>query len=47
MSELRTADLRFTPAEATDFLNHAMGLGLSTLDLQALEDHAEEWVVGL
>ena len=29
LTELRAADLRFTPSEAAEFLNHTMGLGLS------------------
>ena len=29
LTELRVADLRFTPAEANDFLNQVMGLNLS------------------
>jgi LuxR family maltose regulon positive regulatory protein len=29
LAEIRTADLRFTPAEAAEFLNASMGLGLS------------------
>ena len=37
LTELRTADLRFTPAEATDFLNRMMGLNLSEGDVAALE----------
>src|SRR5689334_13317286 len=33
LTELRAADLRFTSAEATTFLNHVMGLRLSTDDI--------------
>ena len=29
LTELRAADLRFTPAEAAEFLNQVMGLNLS------------------
>ncbi len=38
LTELRAADLRFTPAEATDFLNQVMGLNLSAEDIAALEN---------
>ena len=32
LTELRAADLRFTPAEAAGFLKEVMGLNLSTED---------------
>jgi len=35
--ELRTQDLRFSPEEATEFLNDVMKLGLSMEDIEALE----------
>ena len=38
LTELRAADLRFTPAEAAGFLNGVMGLNLSAEDIAALED---------
>jgi len=47
LTELRATDLRFTPAEATDFLNQVMGLSLSTEDLAALEIRTEGWIAGL
>jgi LuxR family maltose regulon positive regulatory protein len=47
LTELRAADLRFTPAEATDFLNQMMGLNLSAEDIAALEAHTEGWIAGL
>lgn len=47
MLELRTRDLRFTPDEATDFLNEVMHLGLSVEDVEVLETRTEGWVVGL
>ncbi len=37
LTELRVADLRFTPSEAAEFLNKAMGLNLSAEDISALE----------
>jgi LuxR family maltose regulon positive regulatory protein len=44
---LRAADLQFTPAEATEFLNHGMGLNLSDGDVAALETRTEGWIAGL
>jgi LuxR family transcriptional regulator, maltose regulon positive regulatory protein len=46
-TELRAADLRFTPAEATEFLNRVMGLNLSEADVAALETRTEGWIAGL
>mgnify|MGYP000057405631 CR=1 FL=1 len=47
LTELRVADLRFTPAEAADFLNQVMGLSLSAENIAALETRTEGWVAGL
>jgi LuxR family maltose regulon positive regulatory protein len=47
LTELRAADLRFTPAEAAEFLNLVMGLNLSTEDIAALEARTEGWIAGL
>jgi LuxR family maltose regulon positive regulatory protein len=47
LSELRAADLRFTPSEAADFLNHVMDLNLSAEDIVALETRTEGWIAGL
>ena len=47
LTELRAADLRFTPAEATDFLNQVMHLNLSIGDISALETRTEGWIAGL
>ena len=47
MTELRAADLRFTPAEAAEFLNQVMGLSLSDEDIAALETRTEGWIAGL
>ena len=47
LTELRAADLRFTPAEAADFLNQVMGLNLSAADIAALEARTEGWIAGL
>jgi LuxR family maltose regulon positive regulatory protein len=46
-TELRAADLRFTPAEAAEFLNRVMGLNLSEADVAALEARTEGWIAGL
>ncbi|MBI4761929.1 MAG: hypothetical protein HZC39_14290 [Chloroflexi bacterium] len=47
LTELRAADLQFTPAEATEFLNRVMGLNLSNEDVAALESRTEGWIAGL
>ena len=47
MTELRAADLRFTPAEAAEFLNQVMGLNLSAENIAALETRTEGWIAGL
>jgi len=47
LTELRAADLRFTPAEAATFLNQVMGLSLSAGDIAALEQRTEGWIAGL
>ena len=47
LTELRAADLRFTPAEAAEFLNQVMSLNLSAEDITALEARTEGWIAGL
>ena len=47
LTELRAADLRFTPSEAAEFFNQAMGLTLSTENITALETRTEGWIAGL
>jgi LuxR family transcriptional regulator, maltose regulon positive regulatory protein len=47
LTELRAADLRFTSAEAAEFLNRMMGLNLSAEDISALEARTEGWIAGL
>jgi LuxR family maltose regulon positive regulatory protein len=47
LSELRAADLRFTPSEAAEFLKGVMGLSLSAEDIAALETRTEGWIAGL
>ena len=47
LTELRASDLRFTPAEAAEFLKGVMGLGLSAQDIALLESRTEGWIAGL
>jgi LuxR family maltose regulon positive regulatory protein len=47
LNELRAADLRFSPSEATKFLNQVMDLDLSAEDITALDSRTEGWIVGL
>jgi LuxR family maltose regulon positive regulatory protein len=47
LTELRAADLRFSSAEAAEFLNQVMGLDLSVEDIVALETRTEGWIAGL
>jgi len=47
LTELRAADLRFTSAEAAEFLNQVMGLNLSAENIAALERRTEGWIAGL
>jgi LuxR family maltose regulon positive regulatory protein len=47
MTELRATELRFTSAEAAEFLNQTMGLSLSSEDITALETRTEGWIAGL
>ena len=45
--EIRAADLRFTPDEATAYLNEVMGLDLASGDVAALEQRTEGWITAL
>ena len=47
LTELRIADLRFSPSEAAEFLNQAMDLNLGEKDIAALEKRTEGWIAGL
>ncbi len=47
LTELRAADLRFTPVEAGEFLNAAMGNSLPAEHVAALEQRTEGWIAGL
>jgi LuxR family transcriptional regulator, maltose regulon positive regulatory protein len=47
LTELRSADLRFTTAEVTAFLNQETGFSLSTTEIAQLAERTEGWIVGL
>lgn len=47
LTDVRAADLRFTTAEAHEFLNEVMGLHLTEADVQALDERTEGWIAGL
>ena len=47
LTELRGADLRFSPSEAAGFLNQVMDLDLSADEIGALEARTEGWIAGL
>ena len=47
LTELRAADLRFSPAEAAEFLNQVMGLDLPAEAIAALEARTEGWIAGM
>jgi LuxR family maltose regulon positive regulatory protein len=45
--EIRAGDLRFTPDEADAYFNGVLGLGLTPIDVAALEGRTEGWVAAL
>jgi len=45
--EVRAGDLRFTPEEASAYLNGSMALGLSDDDAATLEQRTEGWIAAL
>lgn len=47
LTELRAADLRFTPDEAATFLNQMVEPELSADDVAALDKRTEGWIAGL
>src|SRR2546425_8013255 len=47
LTEVRAADLRFTPSEAAAFLNQVMGLHLSAEGIATLQARTEGWIAGL
>lgn len=47
LTEIRARDLRFTSAEAGQFLGQVMGLALSPAEVATLEERTEGWAAGL
>ena len=47
LTELRSADLRFTFNETTQFFNEIMGLKLDTKSVDVLGERTEGWIAGL
>ena len=47
LTDVRAAELRFTPEEATGFLADVMRLDLAVDDIAALEERTEGWIAGL
>lgn len=47
LTELRTADLRFSTDETADFFNRLMGLDLSAHEIATLETRTEGWIAGM
>ena len=47
MIEIRAIDLRFTPDEASAFLNGVMTLGLTAQDVAVLEGRTEGWIAAI
>ena len=47
LTELRAADLRFSPSESAEFLNQVMNLNIPEEDVAALETRTEGWIAGL
>jgi LuxR family maltose regulon positive regulatory protein len=47
LTEVRAVDLRFTPAEAADFLHQVMDLTLAPADIALLAARTEGWIAGL
>ncbi|MCK4514155.1 MAG: hypothetical protein KAU31_02795, partial [Spirochaetaceae bacterium] len=47
MTEIRAADLRFSPLEVAEFMTHTMGLELSDNEITTLATRTEGWAAGL
>lgn len=47
VNEIRSADLRFTPAEALEFVQGAARLSLTPAQVTALDQSTEGWIAGL
>ena len=45
--EMRADDLRFTAAEAAEYLNQTMRLQLNSEQMNILQARTEGWIVGL
>ena len=45
--EIRAADLRFTPGEASAYLTESVGSALTADDIAALEERTEGWIAAL
>ena len=47
IAEIRSANLRFTPDETTEYINHIMQLALTDEDVISLAQRTEGWIAGL
>ena len=47
LTEIRAADLRFTPGEAATYFREAMALDLSAQDVAVLDGRTEGWIAAL
>jgi LuxR family maltose regulon positive regulatory protein len=47
LTEVRAADLRFTPTEAQEYLTGTMGLDVGPADVAALSERTEGWIAAL
>ncbi|MGE5623684.1 MAG: LuxR C-terminal-related transcriptional regulator [Methanocella sp.] len=47
LSELRAADLRFSPSEVAEFFSNVASLHLTSSDVAALEERTEGWIAAL
>jgi LuxR family transcriptional regulator, maltose regulon positive regulatory protein len=47
LTEVRSKDLRFSPEEASTFLNTVMGLKLAIRDIALLDQRTEGWIAGI
>jgi LuxR family maltose regulon positive regulatory protein len=47
LTEIRASELRFSRAEAAQFLNSALGLSLENHNIRTLADRTEGWITGL
>jgi LuxR family maltose regulon positive regulatory protein len=47
LNELRSADLRFTPAETAHFMEQMIGVSLTPAEVATLDRRTEGWIAGL